>query len=60
MKNKKTLVLGASANPSRYSYLAINQLRAKGNDVVEQPGFVINIPVKPETSFQFIYRRRNW
>lgn len=34
MKNKKTLVLGASANPSRYSYLAINQLRAKGNDVV--------------------------
>ncbi len=34
MKNKKTLVLGASANPSRYSNLAINQLRAKGNDVV--------------------------
>ena len=25
--NKKTLVLGASANPSRYSYLAINSLR---------------------------------
>ena len=24
---KKTLVLGASANPSRYSYLAINKLR---------------------------------
>ena len=25
--NKKTLVLGASANPARYSYLAINSLR---------------------------------
>jgi predicted CoA-binding protein len=26
MSTKKTLVLGASANPSRYSYLAINKL----------------------------------
>jgi uncharacterized protein len=34
MTNKKTLVLGASVNPSRYSYLAINQLRSKGHDVV--------------------------
>jgi uncharacterized protein len=34
MSNKKTLVLGASSNPSRYSYLAINNLREKGNDVV--------------------------
>lgn len=34
MSNKKTLVLGASTNPSRYSYMSINQLRAKGNDVV--------------------------
>jgi predicted CoA-binding protein len=34
MANKKTLVLGASANPSRYSYLAVNSLQAKGNDVV--------------------------
>lgn len=25
-QNKKTLVLGASANPGRYSYLAINKL----------------------------------
>ncbi len=31
---KKTLVLGASDNPSRYSYLAINRLRAKGHPVV--------------------------
>lgn len=34
MTNKKTLVLGASSNPSRYSYLAINNLRKKGHDVV--------------------------
>ncbi len=33
-KNKKTLVLGASDNPERYSYLAINKLRKFGNDVV--------------------------
>jgi len=30
MENKHTLVLGASDNPSRYSYLAVNRLRAKG------------------------------
>jgi predicted CoA-binding protein len=31
---KKTLVIGASDNPERYSYLAINRLRAKGHPVV--------------------------
>lgn len=31
---KKTLVLGASDNPSRYSYLAINRLRSHGHPVV--------------------------
>ena len=34
MKNKKTLVLGASANPERYSYKAINSLTAKEHAVV--------------------------
>ena len=35
MKNsKKTLVLGASDNPSRYSYLAVNRLRSHGHPVV--------------------------
>lgn len=34
MSNKKTLVLGASSNPSRYSYLAVNRLREKGHDVI--------------------------
>jgi hypothetical protein len=31
---KKTLVLGASENPGRYSNLAINRLRGKGHSVV--------------------------
>ena len=31
---KKTLVLGASDNPSRYSYLAIERLRKYGHPVV--------------------------
>jgi len=34
MKNKKTLVLGASANPSRYSNMAINRLVNHGHSVV--------------------------
>ncbi|MEO7044739.1 MAG: CoA-binding protein, partial [Ferruginibacter sp.] len=34
MASKKTLVLGASANPERYSFLAINKLRAYNHDVV--------------------------
>jgi uncharacterized protein len=31
---KKTLVLGASDNPARYSFLAIHRLRAHGHPVV--------------------------
>ncbi len=31
--NKKTLVIGASTNPSRYSYLAINRLVEKNQPV---------------------------
>jgi predicted CoA-binding protein len=34
MKAKKTLVLGASDNPSRYSYLAIQRLRNHDHPVV--------------------------
>ena len=34
MNAKKTLVLGASDNPSRYSYLAIQRLRMHGYPVV--------------------------
>lgn len=32
--NKKTVVLGASANPSRYSHLAVHKLKQYGHDVV--------------------------
>ncbi|HEY4063448.1 MAG TPA: CoA-binding protein [Puia sp.] len=31
---KKTLVIGASDNPQRYSYLAVTRLRGKGHPVV--------------------------
>jgi predicted CoA-binding protein len=31
---KQTLVLGASDNPQRYSYLAVNRLREKGHPVL--------------------------
>lgn len=34
MESKKTVVLGASANPSRYSYLAVNKLSAYKHPVV--------------------------
>lgn len=51
MANKKTLVLGASANPSRYSYLAVNLLRAKGHEVVaigKRQGKVGQVQVETE------------
>ena len=34
MSGKKTLVLGASPNPSRYSYLAINRLAAGNHPII--------------------------
>lgn len=48
---KKTLVLGASDNPQRYSYLAINSLRKKGHDVVGiglHKGVVADIDIQTE------------
>jgi predicted CoA-binding protein len=32
--NKKTVILGASPNPARFSYLAANLLHRKGYDIV--------------------------
>lgn len=52
MKNKKTLVLGASSNPSRYSYLAVNKLRAKGHDVIaigKRDGMVNDVQINTIT-----------
>ena len=34
MSNKKTLVLGASENHRRYSYMAVKSLQSYGHDVV--------------------------
>ena len=52
-KSKKTLVLGASANPSRYSYLAINKLREHKHPVVaigKTSSMVADIPVQSQTA----------
>ena len=49
MPDKKTLVLGASANPSRYSYLALNALQSKGHEVTaigKHPGKVGKVEIE--------------
>ena len=49
---KKTLVLGASTNPDRYSFMAINNLRMKGHDVVaigKRSGRVNDVDLETET-----------
>jgi predicted CoA-binding protein len=51
--SKKTLVLGASANPTRYSYLAVSKLREHDHPVVaigRTTAIVADIPVQSETS----------
>ena len=50
-ENKKTLVLGASDNPSRYSYLAVNRLRSHGHPVVaigKKNVMVADVPIEKE------------
>jgi len=53
MTDKKTLVLGASPNPSRYAYLAANRLVRSGHSIVNvgiKSGEVAGVPIeKPET-----------
>ncbi|MFY7879211.1 MAG: CoA-binding protein [Lacibacter sp.] len=49
--NKKTLVLGASANPNRYSYIAVQKLRAAGHDVIgigKEKGIAADIEIKTD------------
>jgi predicted CoA-binding protein len=51
--SKKTLVLGASANPTRYSHLAINKLREQKHPVVaigSKASVVADIPVQSEAN----------
>lgn len=48
---KKTLVLGASGNPARYSYLALLRFQAGGYPVVaigKRKAIVGNIPIETE------------
>ncbi len=50
---KKTIVLGASDNPERYSNLAIKRLRAHGHPVIgigKRKAMVEDVPVQTETS----------
>ncbi|MBK8521806.1 MAG: CoA-binding protein [Ferruginibacter sp.] len=51
MEKKKTLVLGASENPARYSYLAIKRLRNNQHPVVaigKKKGMVAGIVIETE------------
>ena len=51
MENKKTLILGASQNPERYSYLAVNKLSANHHFVVaigRKKGKVGNVEIDTE------------
>lgn len=51
MEKKKTLVLGASENPARYSYLAVNKLKNSGHPVVaigKRKGMVAGVSIETE------------
>ena len=60
---KKTLVLGASLNPSRYSYLAINRLVNNNHEIVAiglREGNVAGIEIiKEKKLFEDIVDRKN-
>jgi predicted CoA-binding protein len=48
MPGKKTLVIGAFTNPTRYSFLAIHSLRKHGHEVIAvglRPGKVADIEI---------------
>lgn len=47
---KKTLILGASTNPARYSYLVANKLARKGHPIVNvgrKVGEVAGVAIEP-------------
>jgi predicted CoA-binding protein len=49
MKNKKTLVLGATPTPDKYANIAINRLVDKGHSVIaigHQPGEVAGVKIQ--------------
>lgn len=50
---KKTLVLGASSNPERYSYLAVQRLQTYGHPVIAmgaKPGMIGSVPIATEAT----------
>jgi predicted CoA-binding protein len=52
MKNKKTLVLGASTNPERYACKAIHMLTEKGHSVLaigQKSGEVADVKIHTKT-----------
>ncbi len=52
-EKKKTLVMGASANPARYSYLAVKRLSENGHPVIafgKKVGQIGDVPI--ETSLK--------
>ncbi len=54
-EKKKTIVLGASLNPERYSYLAIQRLRRHQHPVVaigRKNGQVSDIQIQKEKTFE--------
>jgi predicted CoA-binding protein len=51
-KQKKTVILGASDNPARYSYLALNRLKNHGHPIVaigRKEAVVAGVPIHDET-----------
>ena len=51
MEKKNTVILGASANPDRYSFLAINKLTSHGHPVVaigKKKGEVSGVEISTE------------
>lgn len=50
MANKKTLILGATPNPSRYAYLAATRLKANGHSIINvgiKKGEVAGVEIEP-------------
>ena len=53
--SKKTIVIGASEKPERYSNMAIKKLSYYGHDVVaigNRSGHILDIPITKELSLQ--------
>ena len=63
MKNKKTLVLGATTKPDRYAFKAINMLVEKGHTVLaigQNTGDVAGVKIQTQLApFLFLWDLRN-